>query len=45
LAGRQYRLSWQDGGTALHDGAALLAGLPVRIDVPFRSALCVVQAV
>jgi alpha-galactosidase len=45
LAERQYRLSWQDSGTTLHDGAALLAGLQVRIDAPFRSALCVVQAV
>jgi alpha-galactosidase len=45
LAERQYRLTWQDGDPTLHDGAALLAGLQVRIDAPFRSELCVVQAV
>jgi hypothetical protein len=45
VAERQYRLTWQDSGPTLHDGAALLAGLQVRIDAPFRSVLCVVQAV
>jgi alpha-galactosidase len=44
LAERQYRLTWQDGGTTLDDGATLLAGVQVRIDAAFRSALCVVQA-
>jgi alpha-galactosidase len=45
LTERRYHLTWQEGVTALHDGAALLAGLQVQIDAPFRSALCVVQAV
>ncbi len=45
VAERQYRLTWQDSGPTLHDGAALLAGVQVQIDAAFRSALCVVQAV
>lgn len=42
--GRQYRLTWQDGGTALLDGEALGAGVTARIDAMFRSELCLVEA-
>jgi alpha-galactosidase len=42
--GRSYRVSWQDGGTMLLIGAALLEGVTARIDTMFRSELCLVQA-
>jgi alpha-galactosidase len=43
LAARQYRLSWQEGETTLHDGKTLLEGVTVNIGATFRSALCIVE--